>query len=66
MRSNELIRKQARGIRMKSTMRAAAFSPRTHELRFLRAANADFAALKGDGKAWTQELHDRELWKNGV
>jgi hypothetical protein len=30
--------------------------------RFLRAANADFAALKRDSKAWNQELRDRELW----
>jgi len=34
--------------------------------RFLRAANADFAALKGDVKAWKQELHDRELWEKTV
>jgi hypothetical protein len=34
--------------------------------RFLRAANADFAALKADGKAWKQELHDRELWEKTV
>ena len=31
--------------------------------RFLRAANADFAALKGDGDAWKQELGERELWE---
>jgi len=31
--------------------------------RFLRAANADFAALKTDEKSWKRELHDRELWK---
>jgi len=30
--------------------------------RFLRAANADFAALKADVRSWKQELHDRELW----
>jgi hypothetical protein len=30
--------------------------------RFLRAANADFAALKQDAKSWKQELRDRELW----
>ncbi len=30
--------------------------------RFLRAANADFAALKRDPKAWKDELRERELW----
>ena len=34
--------------------------------RFLRAANADFAALKADPKSWKQELHDRELWEKTV
>jgi hypothetical protein len=34
--------------------------------RFLRAANADFASRKADGKAWKQELHNRELWKKIV
>ncbi len=31
--------------------------------RFLLAANADFAALRTEGKAWNQELHERELWE---
>jgi hypothetical protein len=30
---------------------------------FLRAANADFAALKQDAKSWKQELRDREVWE---
>jgi hypothetical protein len=34
--------------------------------RFLRAANADFASLKGDAKAWKQELGERELWEQTV
>ena len=34
--------------------------------RFLRAANADFAALKGDAKAWKQELGEREWWEQTV
>ena len=34
--------------------------------RFLRAANADFAALKADVKSWKQELRDRELWEQTV
>lgn len=33
---------------------------------FLRAANADFAALKADVKSWKQELRDRELWEKTV
>jgi len=34
--------------------------------RFLRAANADFVALKGDAKAWKQELGEREWWEQTV
>jgi hypothetical protein len=33
---------------------------------FLRGANADFAALKRDPKAWKQDLRDRELWETTV
>ena len=31
--------------------------------RFLHAANADFAALKRNPKAWKDELRERELWE---
>ncbi len=31
--------------------------------RFLRGANADFAALKKNTKAWKQEIAERELWE---
>jgi ribosomal protein L22 len=34
--------------------------------RFLRAANADFAALKSDPKAWKKELQERELWDRAL
>ena len=34
--------------------------------RFLHGANADFAALKRNPKAWKQELRDRELWDRTV
>jgi hypothetical protein len=30
---------------------------------FLRAANADFEALKNDPQAWKKELRERELWE---
>ena len=30
---------------------------------FLRAANADFAALKRNTKAFTQETDDRKVWE---
>lgn len=30
--------------------------------RFLRGANADFARLKKDSKAWKEELAERRLW----
>ena len=31
--------------------------------KFLRDANADFAALKRDKKAWKEELKEREIWE---
>ena len=31
--------------------------------RFLHAANADFAALKKNPKAWEEELRERGLWE---
>lgn len=31
--------------------------------KFLRGANADFAALKRDPKAWNEELAERALWE---
>ena len=31
--------------------------------KFLRAANADFAALRNDHSAWKDELRERELWE---
>ncbi len=34
--------------------------------RFLRGANADFQALKGDPKAWKEELREREPWEQTV
>jgi hypothetical protein len=34
--------------------------------RFLRAAHADFAALKRNIIAWKQEVRERELWEQTV
>ena len=31
--------------------------------KFLRDANADFAALKRNSKAWKEELREREVWE---
>jgi hypothetical protein len=31
--------------------------------KFLRDANADFAALRRNSKAWKEELRERELWE---
>ena len=31
--------------------------------RFLRAANADFEALRRDKKAWKEELRERRVWE---
>lgn len=30
---------------------------------FIRAANAEFAALKRDKKAWKKELEEKRLWE---
>ena len=34
--------------------------------RFLEEANRGFAALRGDSKAWKQELAERELWEQSL
>ena len=34
--------------------------------KFLRAANADFAALRSDSGAWKEELREREVWEQTV
>jgi len=31
--------------------------------KFLRAANADFEALRNDPRAWKEELRERDLWE---
>jgi hypothetical protein len=31
--------------------------------KFLRAANADFEALRRDQKAWKEELRERQVWE---
>ena len=31
--------------------------------KFLRAANADFEALRDDPREWQKELRDRDLWE---
>lgn len=31
--------------------------------RFLRGANADYEALKGDHEAWKKELQERQAWE---
>ncbi|MGH9469661.1 MAG: toxin-antitoxin system protein [Terriglobia bacterium] len=31
--------------------------------KFVRGANAEFAALKSDAKAWREELKERDLWE---
>jgi hypothetical protein len=36
---------------------------RYHRESFLRAANSDFQALKGDSRAWKQEVQERQLWE---
>jgi hypothetical protein len=36
---------------------------RYHRESFLRAANNDFQALKGDSRAWKHEAQERQLWE---
>ena len=31
--------------------------------QFLRAANAEYQALRGDSKAWAEEMRERALWE---
>jgi hypothetical protein len=34
--------------------------------RFLRAANAEYQALRGDPKAWEGEVRERALWEHTI
>jgi len=34
--------------------------------KFLRDANADFAALKRNPKAWKEELKERDVWEQAL
>jgi hypothetical protein len=34
--------------------------------KFLRGANADFAALQRDKNAWKQALRERDLWERAL
>ena len=65
-RAHELLRQLAEEERrsMQSVLDQAL--ERYRRDRFLRAANADFALLKGDAKAWKQEVGERELWEQTV
>lgn len=62
-RSHELLRKLAEEEQqsMQSVLDRALEQYRRE--RFLRAANADFSALRQDAKSWKQELRDREQWE---
>jgi hypothetical protein len=65
-RSRELLRQLAEEEKrsMQSVLDRAL--DRYRRDKFLRAANADFAALQRDAKAWEQELRERELWEPTV
>ena len=39
---------------------------RSRREKFLRAANADYAALRCDSAAWKRELREREVWEQTV
>jgi hypothetical protein len=65
-RAHELLRQLAEEEResMQSVLDRAI--ERYRREKFLRGANADFAALKSDPKAWKQEQRDRDLWETTV
>ncbi|MGO8792331.1 MAG: toxin-antitoxin system protein [Terriglobia bacterium] len=62
-RSHDLLRQIAEDERqsMQSVLDRAL--ERYRREKFLRAANADFEALRDDPRAWKEELRERELWE---
>lgn len=65
-RSHELLRQLAKEEQesMQSVLDRAIEQYRRE--KFLRAANADFARLRSDAKAWKQQLAERETWENSL
>ena len=62
-KSRDTLRRLAReeGKRMQSILDEAI--ERYRREKFLRDANADFAAFRKSSRAWKQELKERELWE---
>ncbi len=62
-RAHELLRRMAEEEQqsMQSVLDKAIEGYRRE--KFLRAANADFEALRHDSKAWKEELQERDLWE---
>jgi predicted transcriptional regulator len=57
------------GLVVKSATRKASVRlsrRRRRRENFLHAANADFAALKRNPKAWMEELRERKLWEHAL
>jgi hypothetical protein len=65
-RAHELLRQLAEEEQQSMQAILDSAIERYRRERFLRGANADFAALKGDAKAWKKELRDRERWETTV
>jgi hypothetical protein len=62
-RTHALLRQMARdaGEPMQAILDQAV--ERYRRESFLRAANAEFAALRRDPKAWQEELRERQIWE---
>ncbi len=65
-RAHELLRQLAEEEQQSMQAILDSAIERYRRERFLLGANADFAALKVDAKAWKQELRDREQWETTV
>ncbi len=61
--SHETLRRLAReeGRSMQAVLDQAV--ERYRRAKFLRGANADFAALRQNSRAWKEEQAERELWE---
>jgi Regulator of G protein signalling-like domain len=62
-RAHDLLRQMA--VEEQQSMQSVLDRALEHYRRekFLRAANADYAALRIDHKGWKDELRERELWE---
>ena len=62
-RAHELLRQLAEDERQSMQAVLDNALERYRREAFLRAANADFEALRGDSSAWKEELRERKVWE---